>query len=231
MSLNFRKAQEQAALVFTKRALDGVRARVGLAIDASRSMLPLYRDGTVQATTERLLAVAERLDTDGSMDMWCFDESCMELPAVDARSFEGYIDRRILARTDIWGTTRYAPPLRAAHERWFAPPRIGFLAALFGPRPAPPPAEPALLIMVTDGENDPSDRSPAAETMRRIAGSPLYVAFVGIGAQEFRFVEGVARQYENVGFLRIDDLARVGTEALLERLVSEELSRWLRRGA
>jgi hypothetical protein len=231
MSLNFRKAQEQAGLVFTKRALHGVRARVGLAIDASGSMQELYRSGTVQATTERLLAVAERLDSDGSMDMWCFDESCMVLPPVTTARFEGYMDTHVLSRGDIWGTTRYAPPLRAAHEHWFAASRPGFMAALFGRRPAAAPGEPALLIFITDGENDPSDRTEAARAMERIAAVPLYIAFVGIGPQEFRFVDAVARQYANVGFLRIPDLARVDTESLLDQLVSEELSHWLKRPA
>lgn len=217
--------RKKAGIVLEKRGLRNVRARVGLAVDASGSMRGLYDDGTVQRTVERLLALSLRLDDDGSMDLWAFSEDVLPLPAVTEAGFEGYIGREIVDQPvgPLWGGTTYAPPVRAALRAWF--PASTLLSRLFGGAPAMP-VKPSLLVFVTDGEN--TDGSEAERAMAEAASRPVYFAFVGVGAAAFAFCRTVADRYPNVGFSAVPDLAGLDEDALYERVVTEELATWLK---
>src|SRR4051812_26347902 len=56
---------KKAGISLAKKNLTGVRACVYLVLDYSGSMSSYYRDGTVQAFTDRILAAAAHFDDDG----------------------------------------------------------------------------------------------------------------------------------------------------------------------
>ena len=53
--------------------MQGLRARVGLVLDASGSMGRQYKSGRVQELLDRVLPLALHFDDDGSLDVWAFD--------------------------------------------------------------------------------------------------------------------------------------------------------------
>ena len=247
-TLSTRKAE--VGRVLKLRKIESVSAQVGLAVDASGSMKSLYEGGTVQDVVERFLALGLSMDRDRKLDVWPFDTRTAAMPAVTEADFAGYVGRVIRFR-EWGGGTLYLPPLRAAHGAWFpaAEPAAdpvaatggGFLARLFGrgapaAPPSPPPplaagAEPCLLFVITDGDNQRDDEGPTRDFLEGLerARVPFYVTFVGIGSgATFRFVREVAEERGNVGFLTVPDLGRIRDPELYERVVTPELAGWLR---
>lgn len=62
------------------------RARIGVALDISASMGPLYESGIVERLFEQLIPVAQRLDDDGRIDVWAYGIDVATLPMVDVRN-------------------------------------------------------------------------------------------------------------------------------------------------
>ncbi|MCK8783258.1 VWA domain-containing protein [Roseomonas sp. NAR14] len=228
ISIDLRK--KKVGIVLEKRRLIGVRAQTGFAIDVSGSMEELFRRGTVQQVVERLLALALRFDDNGTMDMVAFDHRATALPPVGEADFAGYVRRAILDDRAVhkWGGTNYEGAIRLATEAWFGRPSPGgLLSRLFGARPAAPAAQPSLLLIATDGENQ--DPAETDALLRAMQDRPVYFSFIGIGAARFDFIREVAERYPNVGFLSVADLERISDDELYERLVSRELADWLRQ--
>jgi hypothetical protein len=214
-------------LVFTKQGITpDIKARCGLAIDISGSMTPLFvgARSVVQNVVERILALAVKLDDDGTMNMWAFNSRSHELPDVTSKGFGTYVSRHV--KPLVTGGTLYSPVLNAVLKSWF--PSVGFFAGLLGKKASPTSTSPALLVFVTDGDNDAHDEDLAEEIMKMASKYPLYIAFVGIGGASFSFIKRVAEAYPNVGFFAVPDLATMSEEDLYNRLVTAELSTWLK---
>ncbi len=79
-----------------EKQLTKVTARVGLVLDITGSMRTLYKNGTVQNVVERILAVADQFDDNGSLDVWVYDNEFSRLKPVSEKDFSGYVDREIL---------------------------------------------------------------------------------------------------------------------------------------
>ena len=233
-------------VVLTKRNLTNVKAQVGVAMDISGSMQDLYKNGTVQRTMDRLLAVACKFDDNQSLDAWTFSNGFDPLAPITPDLFSTYVKKHILdnGRIKKWGGTDYAPVIQAAiaHYGFDTPaPAKPASGGLFGgffkksePAPLATPTPkvgqtPAFLIMVTDGEN--SDRAEAKRVLENAAKENIYVEFVGIGNANFRFIEEVADAYPNVGFVAIRDLQSMTDEALYDALVNEEFAAWIKQRA
>lgn len=235
-------------VVLAKRNVPAnLKAQVGLAIDISGSMRSLYDNGTVQNTVKRLLAVACRFDDNQSLDAWTFSNFYSELPPATPADFDTYVNEKILQNSKVhkWGGTSYAPVLRAALEQYSGvstdtPSVAGFfgkIGGLFGGKPAAPtPAitstlkrVPAYLIQLTDGQND--DRADTIQVIGEAQKNNMYIQFVGIGGDNFSFIESMADKYPHVGFVGIRDLEAMSDETLYEELLNPEFCTWVRQYA
>ena len=81
--------KRKVGIVLEKRQLPQVTCEVKFALDISGSMQSLYDNGTVQALTDRLLAVASRFDDNGEMEVWTFTNGFSEAPLVTESMHEG----------------------------------------------------------------------------------------------------------------------------------------------
>jgi uncharacterized protein with von Willebrand factor type A (vWA) domain len=210
MSIDLRKQavvdlSKKAAFVANKHGLEGQRAQVVLVLDISRSMHALYHEGVVQRVIERMLALAMNFDDDGSIEIMLFGTNAYTLPSISVEDFDGYVQRVILPKYDINEATKYAPALRLLQERKDAP------------------GMPTFVIFLTDGNN--SDRRDSEALIRELSHRPMFIQFVGIGEEEFRFLRKLDelkdRHVDNAGFMHIDDIATIRDAELFDRLLNE----------
>ena len=90
--------------------------------------------------------------------------------------------------------------------------------------------EPVINYFLTDGEND--DKTHVRDILLECqhAKVNMYFMFIGIGETSFEFLKEIAKEFDNVGFLSVKDLARfVDADDLYEQLRPEELTKWLKQ--
>jgi len=232
---------KKAEIVLTKRGVASVKARIGFAIDVSGSMRDEFESGIMQDVTDRIFALAAKMDDNGEMDCWTFENRMTTLPTANMNNIGGYVQREIMrSNTPKWGGTSYAPPISAAMEKWYPAARAatksgGFFG--FGGKSnndgvsasdaAKLAKEPSVLMFLTDGDND--DESATERALREAQDKPVYFNFIGIGMQTtFRFIKRMGDEYPNVGFFHIPDVRRMSDDSLYEGLVPDELAVWLK---
>lgn len=250
MSIDLEKRAEKFRIVLEKRAIVQLPPiRVGAALDVTGSMRHLYLNGTMQEALTRLLAMALKLDDNGQLDVWTFEDSSSELESANRDNYESFVQTHILDNRKVskWGGTSYAPVVRSITKTYFGPRKVahttqeivepsGFLGKLLG-KPTvrehtvfeelPADNSPAMCLFLTDGAND--DRRAAREALRVAKGFPLYWQMVGVGqyVNEFAFLQEMADELPNVGFVNLSDLG-ISDEKLYEQLVTDELTTWLK---
>ena len=101
-----------ARVSLDKHRLGGERAAVYLVIDHSRSMSRYFKDGSVQALAERVLALAAHFDDDGTVPVIFFDTTARQPVDISVYDYAGSIDR-IKASAGTMGSTNYAAAMRA----------------------------------------------------------------------------------------------------------------------
>lgn len=245
---DLQKRQESIKFVLDKRAIKTTPVmRVGVALDVSGSAQHLYKNGTMQATIDRLVPVAMRFDDNGEMDVWSFDSNFDPLASVGKMDYEDYIKREILANNGIskWGTTYYAGVMQSMVDFYFGQPgqpaqsaRGGFFGSLFGGKSAPvqtpaspaksaaPAVQPAMALFITDGANN--DRWEAAAVLRNSQHQPIYWQLVGVGSpSEFGFLREMADELPNAGFVHLSSL-QLSDDELYDQLLSKELCEFVK---
>jgi len=220
--------------------------RVGTAFDVSESQHWAYRDGTMQQTHDRLLAIAGKFDDNGELDTWSFDHRFNLLPTADAASFGRYVQDEIInGDGHKWGNTAYAPVMADIIRFYFgnqkkaglaAPKKQSILGRLFGKATEEESTErfsdgdvnlPAWVLFETDGQT--SDRRESEEAIIRSQDYPLYWSLVGVGdASKFDFLERMADKYPNVGFVNLSSLD-ITDEHLYDELITQEFVDWVKR--
>ncbi len=236
---------KKVEIVLRKRGAEGLKGRVGFAMDVSGSMEDEYESGLMDAVATRIFALSARVDDDGSMDAWTFDNVVSALPPATVGTIDGYVKRNILDNHMIskWHGTSYEPPLAAALAKWFPPAREatttkGFLGfgrksnndAVTAEQSAALASQPSLLVFLTDGDSD--DRDKARQALEAARAHPIYISFVGVGTDtDFRWIREMGEAYPNVGFVPLPSLRGVDDERLYEGLVSQEMADWFRRDA
>lgn len=219
MSVDLKKQvvdlSKKAAFAANKHGLESQRAQVVLVLDISRSMHALYHGGVMQRVIERILALALNFDDDGRIDMMLFGTRAYALPPVSMEDFEGYIERVVLSQYRINEATNYAPALRLLQERYAGRDQ---------------PGEPVFVVFLTDGGN--ADRRESEEMVRLLSSAPVFIQFVGIGAEDFPFLHKLdelqGRTVDNAGFMHIEDIATIRDAELFDRLLNEFPS-WLEK--
>ncbi|OJA27628.1 VWA domain-containing protein [Burkholderia ubonensis] len=246
--ITLEKRAAKVAIVLEKRQiLKPPVVRVGAALDISGSAKALYKSGVIQETHDRILGIALKFDDNGEVDTWTFTEGFDRLPTATPDNYGAYITDFVLnGDIDKWGGTQYAPVMNDIVDFFFRAPeperkreaKRGFLSRLFGgadDTPAPPSAPvsanghlPAWVLFVTDGQNPKNDRKRVRQLLAESRHYPLYWSLVGVGdPSEFDFLEEVADEMPNVGFLHLESLD-VSDEQIYEQLITQEFCDWVR---
>ncbi|KVV32919.1 Tellurium resistance protein [Burkholderia ubonensis] len=246
--ITLEKRAAKVAIVLEKRQiLKPPVVRVGAALDISGSAKALYKSGVIQDTHDRILGIALKFDDNGEVDTWTFTEGFDRLPTATPDNYGAYITDFVLnGDIDKWGGTQYAPVMHDIVDFFFRAPeperkreaKRGFLSRLFGgadDAPAPPSAPvsanghlPAWVLFVTDGQNPKNDRKRVRQLLAESQHYPLYWSLVGVGdPSEFGFLEEVADEMPNVGFLHLESLD-VSDEQIYEQLITQEFCDWVR---
>ena len=221
---------KSAKISLEKKSKTPISAQVKIIIDASGSMSSMYNNGTVQNVVTRCLALALNIDKDKSMEVIAFDNSILDLGEATASNYENFINPKKIMNT-LGGGTSYSPPLRNLVEKKVlkeATP-VGFFKGLFGKKPAPVvesvPAQtnPIFVMMITDGEA--SDNQSTRDAIKDL-GKNAYVQFVGIGTEQFKFLQDLADDFDNCGFSKIENIQNISDDALYDTLVNSEFVSW-----
>jgi len=219
MSIQLAKVEQQApgmislaktaAVSLTKNGLDGQRAAVQLVLDHSGSMLPFYRDGSVQRLAEQALGLSVNLDDDGAVPLIFFGSHAEQHDDIHLDNYQGLINR--VHPLVQWGSTDYVAAINAAVDEYHASQAV----------------DPALVIFQTDGE--PNDRAATERALRDVSGLPIFFSFIGFG-NNIRFLERLddlsGRIVDNASFFHARDPRRVADAELYDG-ITHEFAAWL----
>lgn len=126
------------------------------------------------------------------------------------------------------GGTAYAPVLQAIYDSKFqvqVKKTGGFLGmGAKETRVATAPiSDPVYVIMITDGDN--FDKSETTDLIREISGMGMFIQFVGIGSENFPYLEKLddltGRVLDNVNFFSSGNIQNMSDKELYEKLLTE----------
>lgn len=227
MSISLEKRAEKVGIVLAKRnILKAPTVRAGMALDISGSTRTMYNNGTMQETVERLLAMAMTFDDNGELDAWTFENGFSELPTITASNLNGYVNNKILNNNSVrkWGGTSYSPVMKEITESYFPAASSSWMSSVFK-KPAATNNTPAMVMFITDGEND--DRKQAAAVLREAQKNNVYWQLVGVGpASYFGFLNEMANELPNVGFVNMQSLD-MSDDELYDQLITDEFCQWV----
>jgi hypothetical protein len=244
--------KKKVGIVLEKRKVAATTmAQVGCAFDITGSMRGLYQNGTVQSLAERLLAVALRFDDNGTLDSWSFCDGSDELTPITEKNFANYVNEEMVNNRNIskWNGTNYAPVLRDIAGFYFGMSKeviterqekaTSFLGKLFGKTETVRDVQvvtsggqndgklPVYLMFITDGENFDGDEAWAV--LEALKTQNIYVEFVGVGPETFKFCRKAADAFGNVGFVQIKNVDTISDEELYSSLLNEEFCTWIKK--
>lgn len=251
------KRQETLVVSLKKKKIAQIVLRVASALDISGSMTGLYRNGTVSDFVGKLLPFGMQFDDNQQIDMWAFNNYSQELPPATADVYDDYVGK-CMRSVSISGGTSYAPVMQAIYDEYFGgvPMKTitrevveyeevaakGFVAKLTGKKEivevvrtiteqvpdtsATVDTTPAMVFFQTDGENN--DPSAVRAVLERNKGKPIYWFMVGVGNERFGFLKDLARDYDNVDFIGINDLSLSDAD-LYDKLLSQEFGQWVEK--
>jgi stress response protein SCP2 len=205
---------KQATISLKKQGLQATLARVGIVLDASRSMDRQYKTGRVQELLDRALPLALHFDDDGALDVWAFDDTPKTLPSATIQNIAGYTETAGGGWRAWYGGANDEPKVMRLvidHYR------------------ATSDAPPAYVLFVTDGGIHRNKE--ITELMIEAAHYPIFWQFMGLGGRHYGALERLdtmtGRVVDNCGFFAVDDLHDLTDEQLYDRLLAE-FPQWLR---
>jgi hypothetical protein len=249
MSIKLDKAVEQVGISLAKRGVKTAPImRVATAFDVSGSAQWLYKNGTMQKTFDRLLAISIKFDDNGELDIWTFGTGCDQLRTATAADESTFVTDEIMnnRKISLWTGTNYSPVLNEMID-FFSPnakaPVVapveksgGLFSKMFGSKPAAPApapvvatadkAIPSFVLFLTDGAN--SDHGKTLQLLTQLSTNkenPIYIQMVGVGDERFENLKTYADKFDNVGFVNLVDL-NVTDAVLFDSLISQELVDW-----
>lgn len=226
MALEMSKRVEKVALQLKKLNIpDTLKAQVKFELDDSGSAVHMYMNGTMQELTERLMAVALRMDADGKLEVTSFSDKAHKHGDVTEQEIPNYIQNRFIPEAKQAGTwqggTNYAKAIAASIESPVSKAK-GFLGKLFGAK-----AEknyPSFHIFVSDGQ-DMGDRAKFIDLLKQATND--YFMLVGVGPKTyFKLMEDAGDLLPNVGFVNFSDLS-ISDDTMYEMLLQKEALDWL----
>lgn len=215
--------EKQFDLVLDKTGLtaSNIKARFGVAMDISGSMSGEFASRTVSNTLRVLHAPATRMDDDGNLEVFAYNDKAHKLPDVTSENIEGYVTSHSIGGKDIGGYTLFAPVLQAFINSWF-PQKGGFLG--FGGK-RDTSGDPAYLALLSDGNFESSrDYMETRQILEASSSLPIFVHVFLFGqgrCDEWREIENQS----NVSVTQISSLRAVTDNPTLmyERLLSQKV--------
>lgn len=246
--------KKKVGVVLEKRKLPNITCAVAATFDISGSMSSLYSRGAVQEIAEKLFAIALRFDDNGNLDAWAFHNDAYELEGITEQNYQTYVNEQVLNNSNVrlWGGTSYLPVLEQVSAFYYgnkavkmvaeaAKGMFGKIGGMFGAKKEVPVATtttpaadkstdtPVFLMFLTDGEND--DGPATMKFLRELQDKNVYVEFVGIGTESFRFCRNAADELPNVGFVQIKDITKIADDDLYMELLNPEFCAWASKNA
>ena len=153
---NLEKEKQRVSFTLQKRNLPTMRASVGLTLDVSGSIEPLFKQGVIQRLVEQIVPIGLRFDDNGNLDVYTFSSSDMiaQVDGATEKNYDGFVRREIINNSAVpkWGGTDYSPVLNKMLEDYgfygggsdynrklsgnatpsSAPEKKGFFSKLFG---------------------------------------------------------------------------------------------------
>jgi stress response protein SCP2 len=210
-AVNLRKYEVSVALV--KNRLDTQRFRVVLAIDASGSMKPLYRNGTVQRSLERMVAIADVLDDDGQMEVWFFGDYPIRSAPVAVHTMATYVDDNADAKKKAEGGN-YEPRVMREIIDWTL---------------AEPSPYPTLVLFWSDGGVHAEKK--ITQMLVQSSRLPIFWMYLGLGRSDYgvlaRLDSVSGGVVDNAGFIPIDDIDHYPDETLYGEIFGSFVRPWI----
>lgn len=243
-----KKAELVTNLLAKKGVVNVPKMRVGAALDVSYSMEPHINDGRpgnrLQKTVDQLMGPAIKLDDNGEIDMFKFDDYCKYVGTCSPDTYSDYVQKNGIR---VSGGTAYAPIIKTVLDFYFGkskqvvvePAKKGLFG--FGSKPAITAKQPAdvvdntpvLMMIITDGEVSAADRRETEKLLREAIDKPIYFHFVAVGngsgrggPKGFPTIHYLADALPNVGEVYLPDFG-MSDEEVYEQLICDELSEFL----
>lgn len=209
--ISFEKKVQSAVKLQKELGVGGLRWDVIALLDESYSMEGLFRNGTVQAVTERALAWTAGVDADGMAPVGGFASDFKWHGEVSLDNVMGIVDKE---EWTVWGSTNLTAGLREALEV------------------AKGAENPVFMFIVTDGA--PNDQRSAVKLIQEMSQYPIFVKILLVGndSDGKNFVEYLddleqhepaGRLFDNVDAQHIADPTRVSDDDF-NRAMTEELA-------
>lgn len=229
MKVNLEKSKEVVVNLIKDTEVEGVKARVVLAIDYSISMSFLYNNGTVQKILERIMPIAMTFDDNESLEVFKFHEGSIPVnKEVTPSNYKTFVEKCIMEGS--MGGTKYAPVMKDIVGT--SPVKSGglggFIKNLFTKKSDTEEITelPTYVIFITDG--DCFDTSESLSYIKEVSNKPIFWQFVGIGNSSFKTLEELdtmrGRVIDNANFFSIRDTKEISTmsdQDLLGKLLTE----------
>lgn len=201
---------KKASVSLEKKGLLGVKARVGVVLDASGSMNRQYNRGAVQQLLNRIVPLAVHFDDDGELDAWAFAENTLQLNSVNLSNYSDFINR------DSNGYRNWRVGSRVNDEACAIDAVIDYYKSSND-------TTPVYIIFISDGGVHDDNR--IEHRLRKASGLPIFWQFMGLGGEDYGILSHLDtmddRVIDNCGFFEIDDLNDVSESELYDRLMSE----------
>ena len=228
---------KKSAISLAKVGLETHRAKVCLCLDISGSMSRLYRDGLIQAFSERILALGCRFDNDGEIDIFLFGKAVHHPAPMGIGNYPTYIAQTI-RQHPLEGDTRYGRAMQAIRQYYF-PDSAGEERTV----PMQAADMPVYVMFVTDGGT--SDQGLTEKQLRWSSREPIFWQFMGIGKgrksrlkllaafadSDFPFLEKLdelsGRLLDNANFFSVQSPHEHSDETLYDLMMSEYPS-WIK---
>lgn len=213
------KAPELISLVkplvfeLKKNNLETTVARVGLVLDISGSMVPRFKNGTVQSIVNKTLPLAVQFDDDGELDFWFYGTTARKMNSVNLKNYMMAVpeDWKHLM-LDLGGRNNEPIVMRMVVDE-YKDTKI-----------------PAYVLFITDG--GVNQKREIQNIITEASHLPIFWQFVGVGGKNYGILEKLdtmsGRYVDNAGFFALDDFKKVSNEELYARLL-EEFPLWLEK--
>ncbi|MFN8576593.1 MAG: VWA domain-containing protein [Candidatus Sericytochromatia bacterium] len=210
--------------------LNNLKANVVLVMDISASMTFLFSKGVVQDTFDRILPLAMQFDNDGIIDVWLFDDKCINSKvSYTLMNRENYVKEEIEKKYPLGYGTQYAPVINSVASKYGNSNEITYV------------------LFFTDG--DCGDHTQTEKAIINSSNKPIFWKFVGLGGNKprdpnkkgffnkfislssgFSFLEKLdnldGRFIDNADFFHIYKINEMSDIELYKNLL-EELPQWL----
>ena len=196
-----------------KKNLETTVARVGLVLDISGSMVPRFKNGTVQSIVNKTLPLAVQFDDDGELDFWLYGTTARKMNSVNLKNYTTAVpeDWKHLM-LDLGGRNNEPIVMRMVVDEY------------------KDTKVPAYVLFITDG--GVNQKREIQNIITEASHLPIFWQFVGVGGKNYGILEKLdtmsGRYVDNAGFFALDDFKKVSNEELYARLL-EEFPSWLEK--